>query len=242
MSKLLRDLKQQENERREWVAQVSHDLRTPLTALDASLQRALALTESLGNTQGAEAAEIEAAIRVACQDTERVVVLATDLLEVARLDLPDALRLEDVALAEVAERAVTGLAPLAELTGKKIDFQATDTDALVRIDANRLLRVFENLIRNGIEHATAQVRVELTEQEGSVRVTIQDDGPGFGKLSAEVLDTLQARRADSAGLGLTVVARILEAHGVAFSLQNRASGGACVSFEIEKITGTGVNL
>ena len=234
---LVRELAERDAQRREWFAQVSHDLRTPLTALSACLDRAMPMVTSVPEGPGRE--ELVRTIEVARQDTERVHRLATDLLDVARLELPDALRLEETLPEEVAERVVMLLSPIAEREGVSLLLETpnlTESAEVVPVEADpsRLMRVLENLVRNGIEHAESKVTVRVRHQEGGARITVLDDGRGFSDSetgpSADPADPRGAVRADSAGLGLVVVMRALEAHGSALELSNRASGGAKASF------------
>lgn len=227
---LLQEVEDKDAQRREWFAQVSHDLRTPLTALGACLDRAGPLAESLPPSETSE--RLAVTIQVARDDADRVHVLANDLLDAARMELPNALCLEEVPPVEVAERAVDLLSPIAEREGKRIELILEGEPGPVQADGHRLMRVFENLIRNGVHFAATTVTVTVTEEFDAARMTVTDDGPGFqGEgFDAEVADPRGRDRADSAGLGLVVVARILAAHGVDVEIDNCPEGGARISF------------
>lgn len=232
---LLREVEDKDAQRREWFAQVSHDLRTPLTALGACLERAVPLAD--GMPDGPARDKLLSTIEVARHDAERVHVLANDLLDAARLELPNALRLEEVPPVEVAERAVQLLSPLAEREGKRLVLRREGEPGPVMADGNRLLRVFENLIRNGIHFAAHEVVVEVRQQDDQVRMTVLDDGPGFSDAADAAVEAIKTDprgrdRADSAGLGLVVVARTLVAHGVDLELDDRPEGGARLSFAL----------
>lgn len=234
---LVRELAERDAQRREWFAQVSHDLRTPLTALSACLERAVPMVQGVPPGPGRE--NLVRTIEVARQDTERVHRLATDLLDVARLELPNALNLEETLPAEVAERVVLLLSPIAEREGislllREPRFSESAEVTPVEADPSRLLRVLENLVRNGIQYAVSEVTVSVEHVRGGVRLTVADDGPGFSEsetsIRATQADPRGTARADSAGLGLVVVMRALEAHGTALELSNRTRGGAMASF------------
>ena len=229
---LVREVGDKDAQRREWFAQVSHDIRTPLTALSACLERAAPIAAEV---QSAETRQrLEATLDVAREDTERVHALASDLLDVARLELPDALDVEALLPNEVVERAVTMLRPLAEREGKSLDFRASNSQSLVLGDGNRLMRAMENLIRNAIEHANTAIEVTVAEAGNGVTVAVEDDGPGFKRGSDGGVDTdrLGRARADSAGLGLVVVKRVLEAHGSMLELGTSSTGGAAARFRL----------
>ena len=231
---LVQALDERDVRRREWIAQVSHDLRTPLTALIACLERAAPVLARLRG-QGAPE-EMAGILAVAVQDAERVRVLADDLLEVARLDAHAELHLEPVLPGELVERATQGLAPLGAQRG--VDVRAS-TPALLptaTADGSRLLRVLENLLRNAIQNARTEVVVAVLPGVNEVRFEVRDDGPGFpGEAGPVDLGAVSATRppgdSTSAGLGLTVARRIIDAHGGTLGATNR-SPGATVWFTI----------
>lgn len=229
---LVREVEGKDTQRREWFAQVSHDIRTPLTALSACLERAGPIAmeiESVG-TRG----RLEKILAVARDDTQRVHALTSHLLEVARLELPGALDVEALLPNEFVERAVTMLGPLAEREGKLLTFVPSDSQSLVSGDGNRLMRALENLIRNAIEHATRMIEVTVSDSSEGIVISVEDDGPGFRKqANGEVnTDRLGRARADSAGLGLVVVQRVLEAHGSILELGQSSAGGAAARFRL----------
>lgn len=232
VSSLLEELGARDRARREWIAQVSHDLRTPLTALVARLERALPVAAKLSaqcsghSGEGAELDELRAAIDVALTDADRVAQLARDLLEAARLDLPNQLDLEPLLVGELVARVGQELAPLAAKSGLTLRTASAAGLPVVTGDGRRLLRVLENLVRNAIEHARTNVEVRAVAMPEGVGVEVLDDGPG---LLADPRAS-DARRADAAGLGLQIARRILEAHGSELGLADRAEGGCCSRF------------
>jgi len=224
---LLEELGARDRARREWIAQVSHDLRTPLTALVARLERALPVADRLlaQSTAGAETRgdtdELRAAIDVSLADADRVAQLARDLLEAARLDLPNQLDLEPLLVGELVARVGQELTPLAAKSGLALRVAPAAGLPSVTGDGRRLLRVLENLVRNAIEHARTHVEVRAAAAPNGVGVEVLDDGPG---LLADP-QASDARRADAAGLGLQIARRLLEAHGSALELADRPEGG-----------------
>ena len=223
---LLEELGSRDRARREWIAQVSHDLRTPLTALVARLERALPVADRLFARCAAEpthgdANELRSAIDVALADADRVAQLARDLLEAARLDLPNQFESEPLLVGELLARVAQELAPLAAKSGLVLRTVPAPGLPAVLGDGRRLLRVLENLVRNAIEHAHGQVEVRAAAVADGVGIEVLDDGRG---LLADPAAS-DARRADAAGLGLQIARRILAAHGSALELGDRPEGG-----------------
>lgn len=228
---LLEELGARDRARREWIAQVSHDLRTPLTALVARLERALPVADRLLARCAAEpthgdAHDLRSAIDVALADADRVAQLARDLLEAARLDLPNQLDLEPLLVGELVSRVGQELAPLAAKSGLELSAVPATGLPAVTGDGRRLLRVLENLVRNAIEHAHTRVEVRAAAAANGVGVEVLDDGPG---LIADATAS-DSRRADAAGLGLQIARRILAAHGSGLELVDRPEGGCCSRF------------
>lgn len=230
---LLKTLETRDAQRREWIAQVSHDLRTPLTALMACLERARRELE--GPTSAARLQALRDIMTVASQDADRVQVLAEDLLDVARLDFDDALHLEPVLLAELVERAVQELSPLGTNRGIEILASTPREVAAIEADGSRLLRVVENLLRNALHSARREVTVRLLVDAHGATIQVQDDGPGFDGGPGEVdLEGLggDGSRGPRRGLGLAVVRRIVEAHRGELRAENLEPEGALVSFTL----------
>ena len=235
---LFDQLEERDVRRREWIAQVSHDLRTPVTALSVSLERLQELAAS-GRLDGPETHEL---LRAASLDTERVRTMTEDLLEIGRLEIGDRLVLEPIPAGELADRTRAALLPLARDGQKELHCTIPEDLPTFRGDGRRLTRALENLVVNSLQHARGRVDVEVIHEGGWVRYVVRDDGPGFpGEVDVErgefeepdetdfaSLSELAARRCrpDSAGLGLQVASRVAEAHSGSLGARNAPEGGA----------------
>ncbi|MFK7740236.1 MAG: sensor histidine kinase [Planctomycetota bacterium] len=233
---LVGELDTRDAERREWIAQVSHDLRTPLTALVASLERARPIAAQLPADAGSRSQQrvLLEAIDVATCDADRVSMLARDLLDAARLDMAKEHHPEPLLVGELIHQARRELSPLATKAGLTLLADCPSDLPEVEGDGHLLLRVLENLTRNAIEHADSSVRIEarsVASANGAsrVRIAVVDDGPGLA--SAKAAD--KTRRSDSAGLGLRVARQILAAHDSTLELRGSAGGkGTTGQFEL----------
>ena len=235
-TEVMEDLSIRDEARNEWVALVSHDLRTPLAALTTSLEL-IDRRISQGQVK-----DLQFLVRAAQADTERVTHLATDLLEIARLEVNPTLLLEPVDPLELAQHARHTVGPIAMKRGVDLrledhlpkGFQAIDADGRL------LLRALENLLANSLQHAVGVVTLHINAvgQPGEarrVRFTVEDDGPGLPETNGRVLfnDLKNHRsRADSSGLGLIVTARVAELHGGTADAANPPQGGASAWFEV----------
>jgi len=229
IEQLVARLAERDRQRREWIAQVSHDLRTPLTALSACLDRALKRYGTAGETQ--QQRGVIEAIQVAQQDGQRLQALVDDLFELARLDAGEELTLEPVPPGELVRQAVRGLRPMAEVRGIGMQAEVAPSLPTVQADGRRLMRALENMLRNAVHFAKTQVTLSVSVESEELKFEVCDDGPGLPMQNGEpVLGQSQtgARRPDSAGLGLIVTRRVATAHGGSLGGRNRTQGGAAV--------------
>lgn len=225
---LLQDLERRDRDRRRWIAQVSHDLRTPLTALSACLERAEAELDG-------DPATLAERLAVARLDAERLSVLLEDLLDIARLETDEPLVAEPVPPGELVRQTARTLRGLADKRQVDLTTEVEPGLSELRADGRRLMRALENLLRNALQHAAGRVNVAARRVDGALRFEVTDDGPGLPQCGEEVdLAALgeHKSRQDSAGLGLVVVRKVAEAHGGATGARNLPEGGAAVWFEV----------
>jgi len=212
-----------EHERR-FVADASHELRTPLALLRTELDLALRRPRTHE--------ELEAALRSAGEETERLTRLAGDLLLIARGDrgtLP--LRRADVEVDEVLETVSSRFARRADTVGASV--VVTPTRMRIDADPERIEQALGNLLDNALAHGARSVVVSAQRVNGSIELHVTDDGDGFpDAFLARAFDRFsrgdEARSGGGAGLGLSIVALIAAAHGGEAAVTNRAGGGADV--------------
>ncbi len=228
---LLERLRERDALRLEWVAQVSHDLRTPLTALTTSLEE----VQSRIARDEVDGDELAGQLGVAIEDAERVSSLAGDLLDVARLETEAQPRREEVLPGEVVDATVRLLAPIARRRDLVLQGECAPELPTLLADGRLVCRALENLVSNSLQHARARVTVVASPTPTGARFAVIDDGPGFAEVDGEVSfrTALELRsRPDSAGIGLLVTQRVAGAHGGSVGACNRSEGGAEVWFEV----------
>jgi two-component system, OmpR family, sensor kinase len=212
-----------EHERR-FVANASHELRTPLAMLRTELELALRRPRSRD--------ELEAAVRSAAQETNRLSQLAEDLLLIARADQgglpirPERVSAEQL-LATVADRFTR---PSRE-RGQEVEVRPAR--AFVDADPLRVEQALANLVENALSHGGGAIDLFAVERDDVVELHVADAGRGFpdGFLD-RAFDRFsradEARSAGGSGLGLSIVALIAQAHGGSAGASNRPEGGADV--------------
>ena len=237
MNALLDRLQLALDRQRDFVADASHELLTPLTALRAELE--------LAGRPGRSRAALEAAVTAAAGDTERLIHLAGELLLLARAqEGASFLRPAEVDVPGLLAAAARAFAGQARARGVTLQVRADPVPA-VTADPERLRQAVDNLLSNAIRHSPAGGAVELAAGKNRrpgqdlVIIEVRDQGPGFppGFLPHAFerfsrADVGRSRAEGGTGLGLAIVDLIARAHGGRAVAVNRPGGGAQVSVEL----------
>jgi two-component system OmpR family sensor kinase len=222
-------LRSSEERLRRFVADASHELRTPVAAVSAYAE----LLDRFHNLPSADVTRIVGGIR---GETSRMGALVGDLLLLARLDEGEPTLREEVELVDL----VGGAIETARMVGPQWPVRLEATEAVEAVgDHNRLRQVLDNLLGNVRAHTPpgTATTVHVDRVEDEVRIEVADDGPGMTDEQAERVferfyraDASRARTGGGAGLGLSIVASIVAAHGGTVTAHRNAAGGA--SFEV----------
>jgi signal transduction histidine kinase len=205
----------QEEIRRAFVATASHELRTPLTSLQGQL-------ELLDEDLTAPAPDLDDARRQlagARVQSDRLARLASDLLDLSRLDAWLEMRREPVAVAELSRAVVAEFDARTRRRGKPIDLDAA-VDIRADADPGAVARVLRILLDNALRHspADAAVRVEVRAADSGVEIVVSDRGPGIPLADRERIFDRFARGTDAGehggfGLGLAIGRELSERMG-----------------------------
>jgi two-component system OmpR family sensor kinase len=212
-----------EHERR-FVANASHELRTPLAMLRTELELALRRPRSHD--------ELEAAVRSAAHETDRLSRLAEDLLLIARADQgPLPIRAERVGLDELFATVAARFARRARDHGQELELRPAAGS--IAADPVRVEQALANLVENALAHGAGRIDLYAVERDDVVELHVADSGTGFPDDFVErAFDRFsradEARSGGGSGLGLSIVALIAEAHGGSAHAANRPDGGADV--------------
>ena len=217
-----------ERSRRQLVAWVSHDLRTPLAGIQAMVE---ALDDGVVDDQ----ADVHAYYGRLSAETARLAQLVDDLFELSRIEA-DALHLtlERVSLGELVSDAVASASVLADAKGVRVGGQVAARPPEVAASSRELTRVVQNLLDNAIRHTPpgGSVSVRVGQTDGHAEVSVVD---GCGGIPAHDLDHVfdLAYRGDAArtpgagggaGLGLAIARGFVEAHRGDIAVRNEADG------------------
>jgi len=211
-----------------FVSDASHELRTPLATLRAELDLAL--------RRKRPPRELQAALRSAAEETERLSELAEDLLVLARSgggNLP--VRPERLAASELLAGVGERYARPAAEAGRPLEIRADDHLELA-VDRLRAEQALGNLVENALRHGRGRILLQARRRADRIELHVRDDGPGFpAGFIDHAFDPFSrgdaARHGPGAGLGLAIVAAIARAHGGAAHAAN-AGGGADAWLEL----------
>ena len=236
------ELERQSREKQEMIQNISHDLKTPLTVLHANadfVAEELSDGERLDENARAELAA--AAHDIAC-GAEQLDGYVHVLIEASRGG--ETARKMPVRPAALYQKIAAEAEPVARAHGIELASTIDSAAASVRevpLDATSLTRAAANLVSNAVEHARSRGEITCTMVDGSLSISVADDGAGFSPAAldhgCERLFTDDASRAARDGerhygLGLYTAAEAARAHGGSISLANRPSGGAIVTLTI----------
>ncbi|HEX6640125.1 MAG TPA: ATP-binding protein [Thermoanaerobaculia bacterium] len=195
-----------ERSRRSMVSDVAHELRTPLTSIRVQLE---AVQDGVLQPDAKWLASI-------AEDAATLSHLVDDLQQLSLADA-GALRLElaDVAVTDVIERALHGLARSGITIARDVA-----PELMLHADARRLVQVVRNLVTNALAYATSAIAISARAVDGGVEIRVVDDGPGVEPEHAERIferfyraDPSRSRTTGGAGLGLAIARQLVELHG-----------------------------
>ena len=225
----LDDLKKQDGLRRELVANVSHDLRTPLAALHGYIETLKLKSEEFDADTRAEYLDI------ALKHSRRLTRLVEELFELAKLDARETqLHCEPFAPAELVQDIIQKFSLSAEAENIKLTMKAQDSLPFVNADIGLVERVLENLISNALRHTPAggEINVVLKAEATKVEIEVQDSGSGIPEPELQYIfdrfyrgDSME-RSGHHAGLGLSIAQHIVTMHGDKIRVMSEPDSGS----------------
>ncbi|GMR20379.1 MAG: hypothetical protein BMS9Abin36_0974 [Gammaproteobacteria bacterium] len=220
----------------EFVSTVSHELRTPLT----SVRGALGLI--MGGVGGDLPAKAEKLVAIAHKNTERLLVLINDILDMERMETGRMnFRFQRMAVGPFIELAIEVNQAYASQYGVTIVLRGEMENLWVLADSTRLTQVVTNLLSNAIKFSPKSGQVEVTAElkDRVVRFSVLDHGAGIPEAFQSQLfekftqaDSSSSRQTGGSGLGLSIAKAIVESHGGRIGYQVPEAGGTLFYFDL----------
>ncbi|HKK26332.1 MAG TPA: ATP-binding protein [Gracilimonas sp.] len=229
-----------ENYRKEFIGDISHELKTPIFAIQGFIETLLngALEDEEVNRDF---------LKKAMRNVNRLIYLTKDLMEISKLETGELKsEIEEVYLFEILNDIIESLNYKADKEGIKLIVNDFDRSIQVKADKNQLKQVLINLIENGIKYNVPNGKVEVTvftkpKQQERVFVSVKDTGIGIDEKDIPRVterffrvDKSRSRERGGTGLGLAIVKHIMEAHGEKFSIESEPNIGTTFTISIRR--------
>lgn len=241
----LSELRRLQQIRAEFIDNLSHELRTPVTTIGLLAETLARDLEAPGEVGEGPLGRVRERIARLGLETDRLTQTVTEMLDLARIEAggPSLVLLDDVDLAAVAASAVERLRLFAERSGVRLHLELPDQGIVppIRGDDERLERAVVNLVHNGIKFSPGggDVTVSVRVHEGLVAIAVEDHGIG---IPAEVrgriferfykVDRARPRGAGGTGLGLAIARHIVESHGGRIRVESEEGSGSTFFVEL----------
>ncbi len=235
LSYAAKELSKTEVLQRELIANISHDLRTPLTMITG-------YAEMMRDIPGENTPEN---VQIIIDEASRLTNLVKDVLDISRLQSGTGkLQLSEFNITETVREVISRFSKLTEQEGYTVSFEY-DCNVVVNADRSQILQVIYNYINNAITHSgkdkniLVTQKVIVTEKEKRVRIEVKDNGVGIPPEHAQnIWDRYykvgkpQNRANVSSGLGLSIAKGILELHGAKYGVISEVGKGSTFYFEL----------
>ena len=227
--------KQEKIEWAPWfVANVSHELRTPLTTMRSYL-------EALADGAWQDEKIAPTFLNVTQHETERMIRLVNDLLQLSKMDSQDyKLNKEVVSFNKFFDRIIDRF-EMSKSQNVELIRLLPETQYYVEIDTDKLTQVLDNIISNALKYSPdgGNVRFGFTVQDMMLKVIISDDGIGIPKENLSRIfdrfyrvDKARARSMGGTGLGLAIAREMIEAHGGSIWAESEEGIGTTIFFTL----------
>ncbi|MGV6816874.1 MAG: ATP-binding protein [Thiotrichales bacterium] len=232
-------LKQQDQLRREMIASISHDLRTPLASAQGYLETIALKHEALSDE------EKKHYLDIAISQTHRLQSLIDQLFELVKLEAHDTKpRFEDFSILELVYDVVNKFALKAQKKNIHIQVAPDAEDLRVVADIGLIERVLDNLLDNALQYTSENKKIEIEvklDGQKTVTISVKDEGKGISSDQTTLIferfhraDNPQRSSTGHAGLGLAIVKRIIELHKQTIWVESEPGRGARFSFTLAR--------
>ncbi|MCC5914134.1 MAG: ATP-binding protein [Balneolaceae bacterium] len=231
-----------ENYRKEFIGDISHELKTPIFAIQGFI-------ETLLNGAVHDDEVNELFLKKAMRNVNRLIYLTKDLMEISKLETGELKsNIQEIYLRDVILDVVEGLQYKAQKENVEIIVEPFDKNLQVRADRNQIRQVLVNLIENAVKYNRKNGKVEIglrphPKLKDKVELTIRDTGIGIDQSDIKRVterfyrvDKSRSREKGGTGLGLSIVKHIIEAHGEELKIKSKVDEGSEFRISLTKVS------
>ena len=239
MEKELQELKKIENYRKEFLGDVSHELKTPIFTIQG-------FTETLIDGALHDNRVNEKFLRKILANTSRLSNLASDLVDISRIETGELeMNVATFSLARCVEEVIEGLEHHAEMMNISLSHSVANGLPEIIGDKSRISQVLVNLVENAVKYSNPGGTVEVVGRllpSGDVKISVADNGIGIApqyipRLTERFfrVDKSRSREQGGTGLGLAIVKHILSAHDTKMVVESRLGHGSTFGFTLTSV-------
>ncbi|MFJ7974638.1 two-component system histidine kinase PnpS [Peribacillus sp. NPDC096379] len=231
------ELKKLEQMRKDFVANVSHELKTPITSIKG-------FSETLLDGALKDEQALYDFLKIILSESDRLQELIQELLDLSKIEQQDfVLQIESVNVSTILEESIAMLCGKAEEKNIRLVLESKSPSLWVEGEANRIKQIFINLITNALNYTTSEgeVKIEASEDADNVRVVVHDNGIGIESKELPRIferfyrvDKARSRDSGGTGLGLAIVKHILEVHKGKITVESCPGKGTSFTVLLKK--------
>ena len=229
-------LRKLENIRKDFAANVSHEIKTPLTAIKG-------FVETLRTGEGADSKETDRFLEIIEKHVNRLTAIIEDLMKLSKIEQQDEksdIRLKESSIKRVISSAIQTCREKAKAKEIMIDFVCPE-DISARLDSRLMAQAMVNLLDNAINYSSekSDVKISVSLKDNEIMISVQDHGIGIPKENLSRLferfyrvDKARSRELGGTGLGLAIVKHIVHAHGGRISVDSIIGKGSTFTLHL----------
>jgi signal transduction histidine kinase len=220
--------------RKELIANVSHEFRTPLSLIKG-------YAETIRDITGEVPEKRNRQLGIILEETDRLKSMVDDTLNLSQMQSEYfKLEVKPFNVAATVRNIANRFSYIFEARGIGLELHAEKDNIVVTGDEARIEQVLYNFVNNACNHTTkdGHIRIGVTENANNVKIEVSDNGEGISEEEMPYIwDRFYKASKDSrgTGLGLAIAKRILEAHQSSFGVESELNKGACFWFELKKV-------
>jgi two-component system phosphate regulon sensor histidine kinase PhoR len=228
-------IKKLEQIRKDFVANVSHELKTPVAAISG-------FAETLVEEEGENPETVKEFSQIIFDESQRLSRLVNRLLELSRLESDSReLHIEQVNINQLIQDTISMMQKRNDCQDKIIDFKKADSPVMINGDADVIAQVLINLLDNAIKYGPDgdHIVVSVAEQDNEVKISVEDHGVGIPENETERVferfyrvDKARSRKTGGTGLGLAIAKHLVENHGGQIGVETITGKGTIFSFTV----------